>query len=1585
MKKKKRGVNPSAVFVISILIFIIPVLFYAFVWVPDRKAQLSDRYMKIVALMSEQLENQGKSITTVISKANIAIKNLKKKNEEFKERDKYIKTEVKKWITALLRINRSSINVQVRLTGPDSKKKEQNQNSEEGTSIAVSQNINTNTLTTLTTMNKLPGGQSKSLKEEPLYYMPNKEKFKFIFQIMIGYTEAEVSNPEQVPEEVKVIREEKVPVTLEVSLDVTDYIKEICNQDKFDDVLIIDDDWNLIYRQSRQDRVGTKNGLKLMKLGNMLKNVSDTQKVTTAKKNDEVEHENHPQEDAILSDIKEISIAQNTYKLYLQPIPLKFIKSKFEDNGNREQHWYVCGLLSTTELDKRSREISNHILLFFLLILALAFIAYPIARLWLMGTNDRFRLRDVIFLVLTLVVGIPVVTYSIFTITSYYARENNYENDLKTLANCIHNNFTDEIQTAYDQLEILNKKRVIYLFRDPWKKFDNGNNKDGKPQKLEIEKNPFLLKVLARNNDLVYPYFDMAFIMNNEGYQEYKRHTTSKQLENAKDIVNMEEYRRRVNLDRITFHNVSHREYFKNIREEKYWYTKNDQPMTLAPVDSISTGIFELNMAIPLENDKSYMAAAMSFRPLSIIKPVVPPYHGFAVIDVKGNVIFHSDSRMNLNENFFSECKDATAIESAIFAGFDSSMKVFYKGNKHDLYVKPIKGMPWTLLTFRDRDVHGSRNMEKISRALLGYSIYIAVLTLILLTYIVIWNIQRKLGGARTQRLYMKFSWIWPDKRLRWKYTVATFLNALTLALLLIQHFFFEMFSLDSLFLPVIILIPIYLGLMRSIISEDANNSAKENKSLKKRLMPKRSYWMVATGMFFLIALIVLYSQLASKQNGKFSELIFLMILPYLILLFIPGEPKRASKLKRLKDRWYYQHSHSLMLYTLLLLMIAYPSLMFYKIAHHEEMLTYVKYQQKTLTEDFLNWKKRRKTTYRDQEHALSDKKYSYDFDYQSGKLGVYRIPAHITIILGNQGYELLPTNKSPNMTKDMKLLPHEQYEQLSQLANNYTSKGNENNYNTRVKTLTSTGRSNWTELGNLLDTVNLSHILGVSFQLDYFDIIPSFNWHYMPIGSKALDYTLILKSISDIMPTDNDYSEKIRYLYGQRAEHFPLKWKFFKTKEGEIVSLLDYGDKTRLQYDPLKEDTNHLQVISLIPGRRGDFGYSLACFFLIALFLTVILYQIVHFIGRFIFLKELEVADGENSIIFKQELQKKPGRFFIFGKATKELLAEYNEMDSHIIDCASKDFVDQCAGDFSWLTSDIKFILVTNFDYKMHVPEFNLKKLEFLESLAINHDVNITVFSHFEPVQYFDFSPNLPQKEENGKNHKETRKAENDSNTERMHYLKCLFESGYVVERIVEKENTKGLHEKVSDFLVAECGDSVPYLTGVRNKVITALKKSRQTWIDTPGLKDRVFERAKPIYDRIWTASTRDEKLVMVQLAKYGLLNLKNREAIRGLLRRGLIKLSPLRMMNRTFTDYVLCAPDSEALFQWKKSRSKSRWSSVRKPFFFFAIGIMLFLVVTQPNLFKSWLLLLPAISAGIPAVLRLLDTVSGDEDKSD
>jgi hypothetical protein len=149
--------------------------------------------------------------------------------------------------------------------------------------------------------------------------------------------------------------------------------------------------------------------------------------------------------------------------------------------------------------------------------------------------------------------------------------------------------------------------------------------------------------------------------------------------------------------------------------------------------------------------------------------------------------------------------------------------------------------------------------------------------------------------------------------------------------------------------------------------------------------------------------------------------------------------------------------------------------------------------------------------------------------------------------------------------------------------------------------------------------------------------------------------------------------------------------------------------------------------------------------------------------------------------------------------------------------------------------------------------------------------------------------------------------------------------------------------------------------------------------------IRDIISEHAKPVYDFIWMTSTKEEKLVMIQLAREGLLNFKNRETIRQLLKRKLIELSPLRLFNTTFKDYVASAEDLGAILKWEATLVDSKWVNVRNPLLFLLTGIIVFLVIMQPNILSTWLAIIPAITGIIPLLLRLFDQLLGLRVQSD
>jgi hypothetical protein len=139
------------------------------------------------------------------------------------------------------------------------------------------------------------------------------------------------------------------------------------------------------------------------------------------------------------------------------------------------------------------------------------------------------------------------------------------------------------------------------------------------------------------------------------------------------------------------------------------------------------------------------------------------------------------------------------------------------------------------------------------------------------------------------------------------------------------------------------------------------------------------------------------------------------------------------------------------------------------------------------------------------------------------------------------------------------------------------------------------------------------------------------------------------------------------------------------------------------------------------------------------------------------------------------------------------------------------------------------------------------------------------------------------------------------------------------------------------------------------------------------------VGDRAQKHYEEIWTNRTPSEQLVLGQLAQEGLINPKTRMTVRTLMAGGLIRRQPnFVLMNETFRQFVLAAfPRSEAA--GREKASVSTWNTIRWPFFVLVVGSLAFLWSTQEQLFNSTLALITAVTAFVPAVLKLISTFSG------
>src|SRR5207248_6134133 len=99
--------------------------------------------------------------------------------------------------------------------------------------------------------------------------------------------------------------------------------------------------------------------------------------------------------------------------------------------------------------------------------------------------------------------------------------------------------------------------------------------------------------------------------------------------------------------------------------------------------------------------------------------------------------------------------------------------------------------------------------------------------------------------------------------------------------------------------------------------------------------------------------------------------------------------------------------------------------------------------------------------------------------------------------------------------------------------------------------------------------------------------------------------------------------------------------------------------------------------------------------------------------------------------------------------------------------------------------------------------------------------------------------------------------------------------------------------------LVLAECS-LTPFLLSIGESLIAQVRGA------VPLEQDMLFEigiAAEPFYRTVWVGCSKDEKLVLRQLAEEGVVNPRNRGVVGHLLRSGLIRRGPtFRIMNQSF-----------------------------------------------------------------------------------
>jgi hypothetical protein len=182
---------------------------------------------------------------------------------------------------------------------------------------------------------------------------------------------------------------------------------------------------------------------------------------------------------------------------------------------------------------------------------------------------------------------------------------------------------------------------------------------------------------------------------------------------------------------------VGGRPYFRAVRDTNVYRItgRPDAPFFITSDRSITDGQFYTYLSMPsvipntfcsdwgqqdgepLDSQKgaSY-TAVVTANLLSLDTPPLPAGYGFALVNREGRVLYHSDRRLSLRENFFDELSQGARVRAMTYAGLEGPLTSRYRERPHQLYLHPLDwqrasdGTPVGLYiaTFRDTSVEAA-------------------------------------------------------------------------------------------------------------------------------------------------------------------------------------------------------------------------------------------------------------------------------------------------------------------------------------------------------------------------------------------------------------------------------------------------------------------------------------------------------------------------------------------------------------------------------------------------------------------------------------------------------------------------------------------------------------------------------------------------------------------------------------------------------------------------------------------------------------------------------------------------------------
>lgn len=397
---------------------------------------------------------------------------------------------------------------------------------------------------------------------------------------------------------------------------------------------------------------------------------------------------------------------------------------------------------------------------------------------------------------------------------------------------------------------------------------------------------------------------------------------------------------------KFSFLEVSSRKYFRAIRDGKAFVMGKDS-IYIQPTLSWSSGEYSVNVAIPSHQEfdvgnakKNAILISLSSIMYSTYNPVLPRPYSFAIIDKKGEVLFHSQSDRALHENLFDETNNNQEVINAVRHNdsvFIPSVSIY--DNDVKMLITPIKGLPLYLAGF-----YNKREQNYFVYHISAFSfLCISVVLILLLFFLYLYY----LAGRKVSPLLFspgESDWMKPAARKEVYYKKLVVFFALLIALIvLVSIVIFEFCNAHWLILDIAVLSCFLSVTGYYIIKKGVPiNRRAENTGLRKLLYPHRKILLFFTFILFVISLVIMF----------YTKSLWWLVIPWVFSLMVIAAVFKIGGMAnfRFMEKDYLQHYVWAIFLSIVLISVL-PTFIFFKYALDHEKFLQVKSRQIYLAE----------------------------------------------------------------------------------------------------------------------------------------------------------------------------------------------------------------------------------------------------------------------------------------------------------------------------------------------------------------------------------------------------------------------------------------------------------------------------------------------------------------------------------------------------------------------------------------------------------------------------------------------------------